>query len=156
MSPRTRDVLGSLVMLAFVGILWVQRDYITPFGGIFPDLVMLGLAGLAVVTLVLAFTPYRALKEDARGPKAQGARNWFGMALVAAILLAWTALLRTLGFAAAGVVGFTVISWYLSARRTALRTVAGCLVTGAVVTYLLIFVFETLLKVPLPAGTLFG
>ncbi|MGB3400964.1 MAG: hypothetical protein WBA34_12435, partial [Candidatus Deferrimicrobiaceae bacterium] len=63
MKASTRDRLGSILMLAFVASLWMQRSYMTRFGGIFPDIVMEIMAGILVTTLVLSFTPYAAMKE---------------------------------------------------------------------------------------------
>ena len=103
MSAKLRDRLGSILMLAFVASLWVQRDYITPFGGIFPDIVMIGLALLAVLTLVLSFTPWRAIKEEEAKKEKGEKKNWTDMVVVAIILLGWTGLLRYLGFALCGV-----------------------------------------------------
>lgn len=155
MSAKILDRLGSLLMLAFVVTLWVQRDYMTPFGGIFPDIIMGCLTVLVVVTLALSFTPFRAIKDDAaqNGDKARS--NWVDMAVVAAVLLAWAGLLRYLGFALSGVLGFGGISWYLSDRHFSPRVIATCFIIGLAITYLLIYVFEHLLLVPLPAGKIF-
>lgn len=155
MSTKILDRLGSVLMLAFVVILWVQRDYMTPFGGIFPDIIMGCLAFLAVITFILSFTPFRALKESAVKNTDTTRSNWVEMAVVAIILLAWTGLLRYLGFALTSVFGFWSISWYLSDRHFSPRVIVTCLIVGLVITYLLIFVFEHLLLVPLPAGKIF-
>lgn len=64
MNVRTRDLLGSIFMLVFVISLWMQRDFSSPFGAIFPDVWLFILAGLAVVTIALAYTPWSALKGD--------------------------------------------------------------------------------------------
>ena len=155
MSTKILDRLGSFLMLAFVATLWAQRDYITPFGGIFPDIIMGCLTVLAAITLILSFTPFRALKETAAKQPGTAHSNWTEMAVVAIILLAWTGLLRYLGFALSGVLGFWSISWYLSDRHFSPRVILTCLIVGLVITYLLIFVFEHLLLVPLPAGKIF-
>ena len=156
MNAKAIDRLGSLLMLAFVLILWVQRDYITPFGGIFPDIIMGVLTVLAVVTLILSFTRFGAIKEEAVKEAKQAAVNWLDLIVVALILLAWTGLLRLLGFALTGMLGFGGISWYLSDRRSSPRVIVTCFVIGLAITYLLILVFENLLLVPLPAGRIFG
>jgi len=155
MNAKIRDRLGSAVMLAFVAVLWIQRDYMTPFGGIFPDIVMICLTLLVVLTLILSFTRFRAIKDDAVKSEKKARSHWVEMAVIAAALLAWTALLRYVGFALSGVLGFGGISWYLSERRSSVRVIATCLVLGLAITWLLIFVFEHLLLVPLPAGKIF-
>jgi len=157
MTAKFRDHLGSALLLAFVAVLWLQRDYITVFGGIFPDIVMEIMAALIVLTVILSFTPYAAMKETEGNAKEEGeAVNWTEMAVVGVILLAWSVLLRTLGFALSGVLGFSGISWYLGGCRWEPKGIAWCIGIALAVTYLLIFVFVSLLRVPLPAGTIFG
>ena len=154
MRARTKDRLGSVLLLIFVAILWVQRDYTTPMGGIFPDRIMLILAALLVVGLVLSFTCYAAIKEE--GEKKEAApKNWRDLIVVIVGLLLWTGLLRSLGFALTGVVGFAGMSWYLSGRYRDPRTIVTCLAIGAAVTYLFVLIFGHLLQVPLPKGKLF-
>jgi uncharacterized membrane protein len=43
-------------MLAVIAILWGQRSYKTPFGGIFPDGIMVLMAIFVVLTLILLFS----------------------------------------------------------------------------------------------------
>ena len=109
-----------------------------------------------MLTFLLAFTPWRAIKEGEEKKKEAPRKNWFEMAVVAVILLAWTALLRYVGFALAGVLGFGGIAWFLSSRRGSLRTIITTFAIGVALTFLLIFIFEHLLQVPLPKGTIFG
>lgn len=155
MKARTRDLLGSVLMLAFVAMLWVQRDYMTPFGGIFPDIVLEIMAGVLVVTLVLSFTPYAAMKEDGERKKEVGKTNWTDMAVVGVILLAWAVLLQFLGFALTGIVGFGSISWYLGGMPRDLKDIGRCLLIGVAIVVLMIVVFQHLLEVPLPPGRIF-
>lgn len=155
MNAKARDLLGSVLMLAFVLALWIQRDYITPFGGIFPDIIMVVLAGLVVVTLVLMFTPWKALTEGGEKEKEQSF-HWFDMAVVGGILLVWTLLLRYLGFITTGLIGFGSISWFLNQRRNTLKGMIESLLIGVFMVSVLVLVFEYLLKVPLPKGNIFG
>jgi hypothetical protein len=155
MNAKARDFLGSVLMLAFVFALWVQRDYITPFGGIFPDIVMVVLAGLVVVTLVLMFTPWKAVTEE--GDKQQELpSHWFDMAVVGGILLAWVVLLRYFGFIATGLIGFGSISWFLNERRNSFRGLIESVLVGVFMVTVLVLVFQYVLKVPLPKGNVFG
>jgi len=156
MNARARDLLGSLLMLAFVASLWVQRDYITPFGGIFPDIVMISQVVLVVTTLLLLMTPWRAIKNNEEKAEGGESFHWFDMAVVGVILLTWTLLLRSLGFIATGLFGFGSIAWFLSEQRNSLRTIIASFTVGAFMVGVLILVFEYLLKVPLPKGTIFG
>ncbi len=153
MKASSRDRLGSILMLVFVGSLWVQRDYMTRFGGIFPDFVMEITAGILVISLVLSFTRYAPMK-DADKP-ATKALHWTGMIVVGAILLAWAVLLRYLGFILSGILGFGAISWYLGGMRADARDIGRCIAIGAAIVFLIVLIFQRLLDVPLPPGMLF-
>lgn len=154
MRAKMKDRLGSVLLLAFVAIFWTQRDYVTPFGGIFPDGIMICMAILLVLALILSFTPYAAMKEGDT-PKAAGKKNWKSMIVVAGMLLLWTGLLRYLGFAITSSVGFAAISWYLGGCSRSLKSIGGSIGIALGITYLIIFIFGRLLLVPLPQGTLF-
>jgi len=155
MKARTRDLLGSVLMLAFVAVLWVQRDYMTPFGGIFPDIVMEIMAGILVVTLILSVTPYAAMKEAGEKKEEGGKTNWKDMTVVGGILLAWAVLLQYLGFALTGIVGFGSISWYLGGMPRDVKDIGRCVLIGVAIVVLMIVVFQHLLEVPLPPGRIF-
>jgi hypothetical protein len=155
MKAGTRDRLGSILMLAFVAALWAQRDYMTPFGGLFPDIIMEIMAGILVVTLALSFTKYAAMKESGEKKKEGGKTNWKDMAVVGGILIAWAVLLQFLGFALTGILGFGSISWYLGGMPRGIKDVGRCFLIGAAIVVLMIVVFQRLLDVPLPPGTLF-
>jgi Na+/melibiose symporter-like transporter len=157
MGATFRDRLGSILMLAFIAILWVQRSYTTPFGGIFPDRVMIIMAVFVVVTLILSFTRYRTMKEEGEQKESEtGEKRWLDMAVVIVIMSLWVLLLRYAGFALSGVVGFASIAWYISVQRKDWKTVVKALLMGLVITYLIVFIFGYLLKVPLPQGEVFG
>lgn len=155
MNAKARDLLGSVLMLIVVVSLWVQRDYNTPFGGIFPDIVMGGLVVLVVVTMLLMLTPWRAI-QNGEGQEKGASAYWFDMAVVGVILLLWTILLRQLGFVTTGLLGFGSVSWFLNERRSSLRGLMESFVVGAGMVGLLVLVFEYFLKVPLPKGNIFG
>jgi ABC-type Na+ efflux pump permease subunit len=155
MKASTRDRLGSILMLAVVAALWAQRDYMTPYGGLFPDIVMEITAGILVVTLVLSFTKYAAMKESGEKKKEGGKTNWKDMAVVGGILLAWAVLLRFLGFALTGILGFGAIAWYLGGMRRDVKDIGRCLLIGVAIVVLMVVVFQRLLDVPLPPGMLF-
>lgn len=155
MGATFRDRLGSIIMLAFIAILWVQRDYTTPFGGIFPDRIMIIMTGLVVLTLILSFTRHRTMKEDENKVSAAEDNRWLDMSVVIAILLSWVLLLRYVGFTLSGVVGFASIAWYISGERKNWRVIVKAVVLGLAVTYLIVFIFGYLLLVPLPQGEIF-
>lgn len=154
MSAKWKDRLGSVLLLAFVIILWLQRDYVTPFGGIFPDRIMICMAILLVLALVLSFTPYAAMKEKGEA-ESTGKKNWTAMVMVAVLLLLWVGLLRYLGFAITSIAGFAGISWYLGGCSLRFKSIGTSLGIALGITVLIIIIFGHLLLVPLPQGTLF-
>ncbi len=154
MKAKTRDLLGSVFMLIFVTSLWVQRDATATLGVIFPDIVMAGLVGLVAVTILLMFTRWRAIADE-EDKKDASKFHWLEMAVVGIILLLWTVLLRHLGFITTSLFGFGGISWFLNERRNTRRGVIESLIVGAFMVALIVIVFQYLLKVPLPKGTLF-
>jgi putative tricarboxylic transport membrane protein len=156
MGATFRDRLGSIIMLAFIAILWVQRGYTTPFGGIFPDRIMIIMTVFVVVTLILSFTRYRTMKEEEKKESETEGKRWLEMTVVIVIMMFWVLLLRYVGFALSGVVGFASIAWYISGQRKDWKTVVKALLMGLAMTYLIVFIFGYLLKVPLPQGEIFG
>jgi hypothetical protein len=156
MGASFRDRLGSIIMLVFIAVLWVQRDYTTPFGGIFPDRIMIIMTGFVVITLILSFTRFRVMAETDKKAENEGGERWTDMGVVIAILLLWVLLLRYAGFALSGVVGFASIAWYISGQRKDWQTIAKAVALGLAITYLIILIFGHLLQVPLPPGDIFG
>ena len=157
MDAKFRDRLGSVIMLAFVAVLWLSRSYTTPFGGIFPDAVMIFMTALVVLSLILSFTrrePMKVETENREDEKEQ--THWLDMAVVMVILLLWVVLFRYLGFALAGVVGFASIAWYISGKRRDWKTALKAVAVGILVTFVLIGIFDYMLQVPLPQGEIFG
>jgi len=156
MSASFRDRLGSIIMLVFVAILWGQRNYTTPFGGIFPDRIMIIMTVFVIITMILSFTRFRVMTAADEKEKDEGGKRWTDMGVVIAILLLWVLLLRYAGFALLGVAGFATISWYISGNRKDWRMVVKAVALGFAITFLIVFIFGYLLKVPLPQGDIFG
>ena len=156
MSNLGRERLGAIIMLATVAILWTQRTYTTPFGGIFPDLLMMILVILSILLLILSF-----LKKPSTPPvqppteKPHIKHQWFDLGIVALILLLWVLLLRSLGFVVMSVFGFAGISICLSRKALTAWIIGKSIVYAFIITYLIVFIFGKLLLVPLPVGILF-
>ncbi|MBW6486529.1 MAG: tripartite tricarboxylate transporter TctB family protein [Syntrophobacterales bacterium] len=153
MGATFRDRLGSALMLIFIAVLWVQRDYTTPFGGIFPDRIMLLMAAFVILALILSFTRYRVIK-DKEETEPEGNR-WGNVAVVIAIMLAWVLSLRYLGFALTSAVCFTSIAWYISGERKNWRTIVKAAAVALIITFLIVYIFGRLLQVPIPSGDIF-
>jgi Na+/melibiose symporter-like transporter len=156
MDAKFRDRLGSVIMLAFIAILWASRSYTTPFGGIFPDAVMILMTALVVVTLIRSFISGREMEvESTQRESEKEEKHWLDMAVVMVILLLWVLLFRYLGFAIAGVVGFASIAWYTSGKRKDWKMMVKAVLVGMAVTFVLMAIFGYLLQVPLPEGEIF-
>lgn len=157
MDAKFRDRLGSVIMLAFIAVLWANRSYTTPFGGIFPDAVMIFMTALVVVTLIRSFISRRTMGvENNNGEGVTEEKHWLDMAVVMVILLLWVLLFRYLGFAVAGVTGFASIAWYISGKRKDWTMAVKAVVVGMAVTFALMAIFGYVLQVPLPEGEIFG
>ena len=154
------DFTVSLVMLALVGTFAAQRRYMTPFGGIFPDAVLVGLALLCV--LLLARTVYTAwrvrgqappsLESGSAGPE-DASEPVSHIVLTLALLTAWLWVFWTLGFVVGGVLGFIVLAvWLAPQGRSSWRLWLRSLVAGAAWVLSLYAAFGRILGVPLPFG----
>lgn len=161
MSPISRDRLGSLLMIVFIATLWTQRDYSSPFGGLFPDTIMAIMALFVALTLILSFSPWPVMTEggdedDAENTDDRLRATQRRQVLVVIVLLAlWTGLYQSVGFAITGTLGFAAIAWYLGDRQQGLRGLATALAYGALVSFVVYTVFDYFLLVPLPPGLLF-
>lgn len=160
MSPTLRDRLGSALLLAFIAVLWVQRDYSSPFGGLFPDTIMAIMTVFVVLTLILSFTRYAAMpnktKPGADNEQMGAARKHVRRVVVVAVVLAvWVGLYRPVGFALTGTLGFAAIAWYLGDHRNGMRGALKAISIGALVCFVIYMVFDYSLGVPLPPGFLF-
>lgn len=156
MSKLGRERLGALIMLATVAVLWTQRTYTTPFGGIFPDLVMMILVMLSILVLISSF-----LKKDSTPPvqprteTSENTQQWLDVGIVGVILLLWVFLLKPLGFVLMSVFGFAGISIFLSRKELTAWVLGKSVIYAFIITYVIVLIFGKLLLVPLPTGTLF-
>lgn len=160
MSPTFRDRLGSVLMLVFVAVLWMQRDYSSPFGGMFPDSIMILMAIFIVAALILSFTRFATMtaETDSNMDDAEldpSVNHRLRVLVVALLLIAWVLLYRPVGFALTGVFGFASIAWYLGDHTNNIRSAAKALGFAILVSFIVYMVFDYFLLVPLPPGFLF-
>lgn len=149
-TPR-RDIpgiTGSAVFIV-VGLLafWGARDF-SILGSVFPRTL-----AVAMVVFAAAYIAMALLRPTA--PAATPAGSPWRRGAVMAVLLAWAFLLAPAGFLTASVVAYTallVIANYdrWTPRMAVIYAVAGALVLGG-----LYWIFQDMLQVPLPQGTLF-
>lgn len=146
--PRDRGGAALAAGLALVAAwaLWTTREF-SLFGSIFPRTagVVLLVGSLAVVV------------RELRGRDGAPPRRWQGVgrgvALVA-VMAAWIASLEWVGFAASSGLAFVLLAALSFGTRPTLRqAVLGAVAAGVLVLGLQL-VFERVLSVKLPAGTL--
>ena len=156
MNTKLGDRVGSVLMLVFVAIMWSQRNYMTPLGGIFPDRIMFILAFLSMLLLVNSFRSLPTTANEKKESTTATWKNWFDLTVVGLILLGWVFSLSMLGFFVTGVLGFSGISIFLAREELNIKVIVKSIGLALIMTYGLILIFAKLLLVPLPVGTLFN
>lgn len=154
------DLAVGILMLLLVGAFAAQRDYMTPFGGLFPDAVMTGLALfsalLLVRTVVVGWRTRRHL-DGTPGAGASsagaGAESLPRIGMMAGMLAVWLWIFWALGFVVGGALGFAAVAvWLTPERRHWWKLWARSLATGAAWAMVLYLAFGRMLGVPLPFG----
>lgn len=154
------DLAVGTLMLLLVGVFAAQRDYMTPFGGLFPDAVMTGLAFFSL--LLLARTAYLAWGPRRRPNPTPAAGSVSSeseaeplskVILMAVLLAAWLWVFWRLGFVVGGTLGFAALAvWLAPEHRSSWQLWARSLAAGAAWTLVLYLAFGRMLSVPLPFG----
>jgi len=95
------NVISGLAFVVFAGVFWVQRNYTSKFGGLFADPVIIAMAVLGLVLALLGLVQRRPSEHKSEVPLAR---------LIRAVLLlvAWVALLPTLGYVVGSLVFFVL------------------------------------------------
>lgn len=151
MAPH-RDLTGAALAAALavlaVGALWTAQSF-SAFGSIFPRT-----AGSALLVSSLAVV-WRTLRARPATLPARWQGAGRGMALVL-VMAAWIAALEWAGFAASSAAAFVLLALLTLGQRPTLRqAVLGALATAVLVVGLQL-VFERVLSVRLPAGTVWA
>ncbi|MEW6049073.1 MAG: tripartite tricarboxylate transporter TctB family protein [Bacillota bacterium] len=162
------DFAVAIFMLALAGVFWAQRNYMTPFGGIWPDAILVALAAVSALLLVrTAAAAFRA--RSRRSPAAdpapapasavtadpsQAAPDPLAWVLgISAALAAWLFVFWKLGYVAGGALGFAGLATLLArAGRTDWKLWVRALAAGAAWVLVLYLAFGRMLGVPLPFG----
>lgn len=140
------NIVAGLLMVAVAGAFWVQRDYSSQYGGLFPDPLMMALAALGLVLAALGLARRGAGKPDA----AEGSLPLAGLARAVVVLVAWIASLPVLGYLAGGILFFLIMALLMRTERPGLKDVALDAVVAAVVVTFFYLVFTQVLFVQLP------
>lgn len=145
-SSKVNILVGAL-LVAVAGVFWSQRSYTTPYGGTFPDpiLIVLGVLGLVLVVLGL-------LGKDVSGGDDQDLERLPVVRLLVAVaaLAGWVFSLPYLGYVVGGIVFFVLTALLMRKGRP---TWKGLLLDVAVAVVLLVvfnYLFAEFLYIRLP------
>lgn len=144
------SLLSGAFTLAVAALFWVQRSYQSQYSGMFPDPVILLTALLGILLVIRGL-----LKPAMSAPEAGSESVPLVTGLViTAIIFAWAAMLRPLGFLAAGTVPFFAMCRFARTQRSGWRGLLLDLVVSIASVFLLYFIFTEFLLVRLPRGSI--
>lgn len=137
------NVISGLGFMVFASVFWVQRDYTSKFGGLFPDPVIIAMAVLGLVLALLGLVQRRPSEHKSDVPLA-------GVIRAVLLLVAWVALLPTLGYVVDGLVFFVLAALLMRDHRPSLKGLALDVGVSVGVVAVLYLVFTWVLVVQLP------
>ena len=140
------NIIGGAVVLLVCLIFWVQRNYSSEYGGIFPDAVLVALSILAVV-LVARGVLWRNRETGWHDTGRLGYKD-LGRALI--LLVAWVASLPILGYLYGGILFFTLVAVLMRTSRPNWKNILLDLGVAVVVVVLFYLAFTQVLFVSLP------
>jgi putative tricarboxylic transport membrane protein len=139
------NVVSGLAILAIAAVFWVQRNYSSQYGGLFPDVVLVLLAGLALVLVALGVMGRGPAVESDREPVPMG-----GLARAAVLLVVWIATLPLLGYVLGGVAFFLLTALLMRKERPDVKGVLLDLGVAVGVVAAFYVLFTRVLSVQLP------
>lgn len=139
------NIIGGFAVLLLCLVFWVQRNYTSQYGGIFPDAVMVLLAVLSVLMIARG-----VLWRHESGWHHEGRLGFGDLARAVVLLVAWVASLPFLGYLIGGVVFFTLIALLMRTERPTWKGVALDVVVAVAVVGLFHLAFTEVLYVTLP------
>ncbi|MHA7154267.1 tripartite tricarboxylate transporter TctB family protein [Arthrobacter sp. TMN-50] len=139
------NVIGGFAMLLICLIFWLQRDYSSDYGGIFPDAVMVTLAVLSVILVARGL-----LWRQDSGWDWTGRLKLGGLGRAILLLVAWVASLPILGYLVGGVIFFTLMAVFMRTSRPTWKNVLLDLAVAIVVVGAFYLAFTQVLYVKLP------
>ena len=141
------NVISGLAFVVFAGVFWVQRNYTSEFGGLFADPVIIVMAVLGLVLALLGLVQRGPSEHKSDVPLA-------GVIRAVLLLVAWVALLPTLGYVVDGLVFFVLAALLMRDHRPSLKGLALDVGVSVGVVAVLYLVFTWVLVVQLPEFTL--
>lgn len=137
------NVISGLGFVVFAGVFWVQRNYTSEFGGLFADPVIIVMAVLGLVLALLGLVQRGPSEHKSDVPLA-------GVIRAVLLLVAWVALLPTLGYVVDGLVFFVLAALLMRDHRPSLKGLALDVGVSVGVVAVLYLVFTWVLVVQLP------
>lgn len=139
------NIVGGCAVLILCLVFWVQRDYTSQYGGLFPDALMIV---LAVLSLIMIARGVFRRHESGWHPEGRLEPLDLGRAIV--LLAAWVASLPILGYLVGGILFFTLVAALMRTERPRVKDIALDLVVGVGVVGAFFLAFTRLLYVNLP------
>ncbi|WP_026549314.1 tripartite tricarboxylate transporter TctB family protein [Arthrobacter sp. Br18] len=143
------NIIGGFVVLIFCFIFWIQRDYTSDYGGLFPDVVMVVLAALSVMLIARG-----VLWRHESGWDTTGRLNYRDLGRALILLIAWVISLPVLGYLVGGILFFTLVAVMMRTERPTLKNLALDLGVAVAVVGVFYLGFTQVLYVTLPEVSL--
>lgn len=158
MGSSNIDIMSSLSLLAFAGLLYILSGDFPHAAAGYPHALLGLLAGLAIIQLATAIVRRKRQALSSKAPASGDNRAAAPKGLPARVLLTgvsiigYVALIPVLGYAVSTLVFLLGLMWLLNPKHSVLWVYAGVAVASTVVLYIS---FGRFLSVWLPKGILF-
>lgn len=145
---RRTDRISALVLLAAGTYFFTESEKFSPLSRLFPRVVLIILAGLALLLFILSFRR----KKDGEDFDSAAFRHVPSL-MTLAFMVAWGVFIPVIGFLVTSLIFFPAITVYLD-RSAPRRKKLGRIALAAAVTVVFYFFFTMVLYVPFPQGLL--
>lgn len=139
------NVIGGFSVLSLCLVFWVQRDYSSEYGGLFPDAVMVILAVFSVLLIVRGL-----IWRHDTGWNQEGRLGFLDLTRAVVLLVAWVAALPFLGYLVGGIMFFTLVAMLMRTERPTWRGVILDVSVASGVVGVFYLAFTEVLYVTLP------
>lgn len=145
---KLADRISTILIMALCIFFFIEASSFSPLSGLFPRVVLIILATLALLQFILTFT---RKKEDEEFDKA--AFRHIPSLLSLTLMIGWTVFIPVLGFLVSALIFFPAITIYLD-RGAPAKKLWGRLAISWGLTVAFWFFFTKVLYVPFPTGLL--
>lgn len=139
------NIIGGAAVLVICLIFWVQRDYSSEYGGIFPDAVLITLAILSIMLVARG-----VLWRHETGWDTTGRLGYKDLGRALLLLAAWVTSLPILGYFYGGILFFTLVALMMRTSRPTWKNVLLDLTVAVAVVGAFYLAFTQVLYVNLP------